>query len=561
MTLAELRLATQLASIPAPITEVRPGEDKIPDIVNLLVKNDVPLEPLVRFRQNDYPELFQSPIFNEAYAEQMERCQSWRGEYSILRKNFVELGIHTVLIKSSGFFPYTSGNLDTLVRRKDFDTVHRLLINLGYLELNNCREFNKKLYKKFQQGKETFALHLHKSIGWESTFIGNGEAFVGYSKSKFDPLVTMLSPENYVLTTLAHSFYENEAFRILDIAIIRRGLSEKLDWEYMKGIADQFGWTDGFYAALLIYDGLEKALFENALLPGEVVSQATSYLGKGYSWFSRYLRNKFKKKIELPFRLNSNVRRLFFYKKLITQPRNMPLSTRLWWTSSVIKEYILFSLGMKQTKPFLISLSGPDGAGKTTFAQSLASLFQQCGVNSKIVWLRIASSPLWYLRLKNRFSSNQSSPGDDGSGGNDKVGVVTRIARTIDLFMFLLTAALWLSLKLSRRNVVLICDRYYYDAIVDMKLRGTRYRHLISRIMNILCRRPDINLLMYVAGEELEKSVEYQHQKKYFAELEDRFNFWVTHRSAGSDDESQQWATEIVRRYLEQCFHRKYLAE
>lgn len=52
----ELKFAAQFASIPELIKEARPGEDKIPRIVNLLVGNHFPLELLVKFRKNDYPE-------------------------------------------------------------------------------------------------------------------------------------------------------------------------------------------------------------------------------------------------------------------------------------------------------------------------------------------------------------------------------------------------------------------------------------------------------------------------------------------------------------------------
>jgi len=65
---------------------------------------------------------------------------------------------------------------------------------------------------------------------------------------------------------------------------------------------------------------------------------------------------------------------------------------------------------------------------------------------------------------------------------------------------------------------------------------------------------------MYVPTKERDNPLGYQ-QSQYYRELAYSFDFWNVNRSLDGDSESHQLAREIVQKYFEKRFRKRYEGE
>ena len=55
-----------------------------------------------------------------------------------------DVGIPSVLIKSPGYIPYTNSNVDVLVPTHQMSEAHRIMLELGYLELKESLDYSQE---------------------------------------------------------------------------------------------------------------------------------------------------------------------------------------------------------------------------------------------------------------------------------------------------------------------------------------------------------------------------------------------------------------------------------
>jgi hypothetical protein len=182
-----------------------------PAITDILSLNAIPLAYLSDEDNQALSPLFGSTAFVAELQKHQEKYARWKRSFELVRDSFLSEGVNYVFIKSPSLFTYTSGNLDVLVKEQDFGRAAGLLKRNGFIELKNIREPHKYLYKRFDCGKEIVAIHLHSRVFWGATFIDPDSIWSGADGRLFDDVVFSMSAEDCLLTTFAHSFYENSA--------------------------------------------------------------------------------------------------------------------------------------------------------------------------------------------------------------------------------------------------------------------------------------------------------------------------------------------------------------
>jgi hypothetical protein len=198
-------------------------------VLAILIENKVPLVGLRDDPALSACPLLKLPAFQRAETENERIWRSQRDEYAKVRDRFLQRGIESVLFKSAGLapsFPYTSGNLDTLVHPEYIQWGREILGELGYVELRNIEEPLKLLFRRFEGGESVSAIHLHGTVGWGVPFVDDSALWRRVRTSGDDPLVLVPASEVALLVAIAHAFYEDKAFRLLDVARIRHCLRE-----------------------------------------------------------------------------------------------------------------------------------------------------------------------------------------------------------------------------------------------------------------------------------------------------------------------------------------------
>lgn len=539
-------------------------------VLKALIKNRVPLSSL----KND-PVCKDCPLllgadFQKAEHDETLIGNSQREEYGELRRAFLQKGIQSILIKSTGLspsFPYTSDNLDTLVQPEHIDSSRQVLNDLGYVELRNIEEPKKWLFRKFKGGESVSAVHIHGLVGWGVPFLDDPVLWKRVRPSEDDPWVMIPSPEDAFLVTVAHAFYENKSFKLLDIARIRYCLHQgDLDFKEVEKIARDRGWEDGLAFCLLLYSQLEWLLFDEILIPNNVLEWARSTVSAN-AWLSRWLKNELKREeAHFPFRVSFFFGKLLYYRKILKDSyRNLPI--RLHDVFYTLVWGIKQKFHIKGQRGMIVSLSGIDGAGKTVHGQALVKAFETSEIKSHIFWNRFGSSA-----QKNDSRLNEaaiSHPSD----------IAASLARRRQRLHNPLIRSGWLVFNLIgfivRCNLhvrfprwfggVVICDRYLYDAIVEIKAslpEGSRWVSIAEWLLVRLCPRPNLAWLLdspaeiSVGRQPDEKGgttacEELSKQRLEFATLASKYQLEVLTTSSNLEDTSSLVVRETLRKYYE----------
>jgi thymidylate kinase len=161
--------------------------------------------------------------------------------------------------------------------------------------------------------------------------------------------------------------------------------------------------------------------------------------------------------------------------------------------------------------PYIISLMGSDGSGKSTLARVLASRLQARDQPAVVVWatLRpvlmrpfIKAAKFLLVRKHDKFADY------DGHMEVKRAGMrklrwthgIYFLLMLVDYLPQVLYKVSWQ--KLRGRNV--ICDRYFYDLILDY---GAHVNAPVERVLQLAQRvsflfpRPDLNYLVAVPPE------------------------------------------------------------
>lgn len=436
---------------------------------------------LPQLRRNKVPLLWfagckpVSAPWREAITADQQRWAQQRAGYAPVHERWAAAGIPHVFIKALGpapSFPYQSDNLDILVPTERSQEAQDILRATGFVELRNVEEPHKYLYRRFSEGAEICGIHLHEHIGWIVPFVNVGPALARSRLSTDDPLVAVLWPEDGLLTTLAHFFYEDKEVKLLDWAKVVYCLrTYELDWDYMYRMATSRGWADGLGASLLFVDHLHRLLTNEPLLTETLRALAWEAQAPGQR--GRLVRCLEQAQPQLPLRIPFVLSKSYFYAKVFRDPQRD--FQRKLWDAVVHTGYgvRMRYKGMDQ-KAMLITLSGVDGAGKTSHARVLEKAFDGCHIRARYIWSRGGSSPLMTAAI-GFWKWLRGGDIHRGTPSPDRVAARVRAFRSpwVRHIWTWLTAVDLLGQYTLRTRIplllgwVVICDRYVYDALAE----------------------------------------------------------------------------------------------
>ena len=96
-------------------------------ITDILSLNAIPLAYLTDKGGQALSPLFGSTAFVGELQKHQEKYARWKRSFELVRDSFLSEGVNYVFIKSPSLFPYTSGNLDVLVKEQDIARAAELL--------------------------------------------------------------------------------------------------------------------------------------------------------------------------------------------------------------------------------------------------------------------------------------------------------------------------------------------------------------------------------------------------------------------------------------------------
>jgi thymidylate kinase len=525
--------------------------------------------PLLAFGASAPSWLAADPTFRQACAAEQEWYDTQRGEYLRVRQAWLDRGIDCLMIKSAGnapSFPHTSDNIDILVRPADGLAARDTLRRLGYVELRNIEEPQKHLFRRFHDGRCVSAIHVHERVAWFVGFMDEASLWARLRPAEDDPMVNLPSPEDAVLINLAHACYENKRLRLNDVMRVRHVLRRAdghLDWAYMERVAASRGWLDGLAFLLLLYADLEVALFGATLVPGGVRERLARLVDRVA--FARRRLGELREggAIALPLDLSYLFCKKLYYRKILADPAE---SLRRRWrdVGLTLVWGLKLKSGVRPQPGMVVSISGPDGSGKTVHAEALIEALRLSEIKADRFWSRGGSTGL--VELANRLRRRLGGAGAAASG--DSISQRRRrmeqpLARFAwswlvagdQVATYLLRA--WLPARFGR---VVVADRYVYDTAVEMDASlpsDARWSRLAIAAMLRLAPRPDAAYVLEVSPEtaRARKPDEVWHtdlaaERWRYRALADRRGLRLLSTEGAFAESNDRLIREVMTRYM-----------
>jgi len=385
--------------------------------------------------------------------------------------------------------------------------------------------------------------------------------------SEDDPLVHVPAPEDALLVTIAHAFYEDKCFKLLDIARIRYCLHQgNLDFSEIERIARRRGWEDGLAFCLLLYSRLEDWLYGEQLISDEVLERARRVV-RSNAWLSQRLESALKRdEVHFPFRLSFLFGKLLYYRKVLNDPQRSR-ATRMGDVIRTLAWGIKLKLDISGQRGLIVSFSGIDGSGKTVHVQSLVSAFEIAAIKSRTVWSRFGS-----LAQK----SDAGRPGAEKLRASDTATSLARRRRKLRhpvvRLGWLLYNLTGLVLRYNRQvrlrrwlGEVVICDRYIYDAVVEIGASlpdDPGLSRWAERVLTRLCPRPDVAWLLDVPADlsverqadenrSIASCEELSRQRSGYLALAETYGLRLVATSSRPEETTSQVVRETLLKYYD----------
>ena len=182
----------------------------------------------------------------------------------------------------------------------------------------------------------------------------------------------------------------------------------------------------------------------------------------------------------------------------------------------------------------IISFSGLDGSGKTTYSLAALKYIKEKKIDVK--YMHMIKGSFYHLILNNfigRFSKSSKSFLEEGLRGKKSrmAFFFTKLIKKILLFVNLIIFNIRYAGFKGDKKHNLICDRYFYDEIVQMRYLSLASERFVG-IYKRLVIKPDIAFFIKVDphlafSRKLDAQKEYFQEKSvFFAELSRESN-WI----------------------------------
>jgi energy-coupling factor transporter ATP-binding protein EcfA2 len=475
--------------------------DEASSVIAFLRRNRVPVAVLGRAALVASAD--SSGAFDSYVCEERERHDRQLAAYLEVAGAWAEEGIEAVLVKSPGFFPYTSSNVDVLVPRDRARQACLILEDLHYRELPTIREPYKRLFRRIDRPQLGFPIHVHTAIAWISSFLTDADVLETRRRHKDIALLLYPSPDNTFAITTAHWVYEDKQLSLRDLYHASLAVGDGVDWEGMRRQADVAGWRNGLELAFALY-GIAAEMFSatrlHAALPTPEVKAGL---------LSREL-DRSRRRSSAPIRLSKPVLKGMHLGKALADQR-LSWREKLSEVSRVVYFAAETKLPQVRNGPLVVvSVAGPDGAGKTTLTRALQAFLEgEVGVSVRYHWLRLGTST-WLDLARGKAASLFGLIGGEGHAaqatlapGHRKTLLQSR-PRLRAAWCWVLVADFLVRryAETTRSRLVggiHIFDRDSTDAAVDLELLY-RFRH--AHVAVLLAPRPTVQILLTPFGDD-----------------------------------------------------------
>lgn len=172
----------------------------------------------------------------------------------------------------------------------------------------------------------------------------------------------------------------------------------------------------------------------------------------------------------------------------------------------------------------IVVFSGIDGCGKTTYAKAATHYLIAKGTAAR--YMHISRDSFYHFLLNNfigKFSKSSQTSLEKGlrNKENKTYFLLTGTLKKILLFIDILIFNIRYSHYKNNKKQTLICDRYFYDNIVQMEYLSIAGHSFISLYRKLIAA-PDIIFLLhadpavaYLRKPEYEKEYFFQKQELY----------------------------------------------
>lgn len=437
----------------------------------------------------------------QIYEEQKLRLEYILRTFEIIKKQFIAEKIPFIFIKSPGYFPLFSDNLDIIINPKNSIKAKKILEKNNYFELFKWSEPFKAYYRKYENTSEILSIHLHEKVAWDGNiFLDHDFCFNDAQEMNSLPGYYMPGVENSIIITLAHSLYENKYILLGDYQkILYLFKNQNVDISKVLKRVKQYNWEDGFKYIIQKYLNIEKSWgVENGI---------NCFFNKKYS-HSHTIVNKY-----FPYKINKYKSRGLFICKML-RDEAVPVQKKIKWTigtfSLAIKRKFKISMQsqfkVRQTA-FIVSFSGVDNSGKTTLAQSVEKIMNDCDFKTVYLWNRVGSSSIFLRMFTSLFNLFRKDKDSKGTGDTFR-----RSSRFDYLQNNILLKYIWLFVSLSDYiliinfkilyNVLLgkvvLLDRYYYDVVDEISAIVKNKKKMERRISKLILFKPDVAFYLYI---------------------------------------------------------------
>jgi thymidylate kinase len=455
---------------------------------------------------------------SKSFAETYEFAVAFKQEVLKIMKTLSNNGVATIFIKSLTEIPLDSSNFDILVKQRNILKAKTILEDLGFIELTRIREYewggppHKFLFRKLYNGI-VMSIHLHTQVAWVGMkFVNEKKLWNRINNRIIDGVkLEFPSPENHLLTTVAHAFFENKCLKLSDLLCMVEDFQHafEMDWDYIVDHTVNDGWFEVFYAFLGLTDHVHKSFFGKKLVDENIFKKLArnGQLNKAVS-IEKQLINLFEKELVLPLKLPNRIIIKAFIKKVFATPnfsflqKSMKIFSTSW--SYVKKRF------KKEIPGFLVCFSGQDGTGKTNHSKLLQKELSHRKIRTDYIWSRGIGyfiEPLLRMARLLILGSKLSKSSEYTSKRNS---VLKREPiRTLWTYATLADEILLIFFRVRislLRGRVVICDRYILDILVDLKCELDKdISGIIQKFIKKLIPAPKIHFILDAKPEELLK--------------------------------------------------------
>lgn len=522
------------------IKNVKPEINEInyDDVLANLILNSISLIELVNNNTTTYyDDFYQSVPFQIEYEKEKDRFNQWQDDFLEIKAKWDLEKIDYIFHKSFGDFPYLSGNLDILVREKDFKRAGEILVELNYINLRNIQEAHKEFYRKLDDGREFVPIHLHERVCWGVPFDEIKHIWKNYKISDTNPVVKYPCTEDAILLILSHHFLEDHLLSLFDLLIFQKCINVgNIDWEYIERTTKTHCWEHSFYTALIIFDYLNENIFGFNLVPRNLLEKSSKYVSQ-VKWIRKTLqKNILKKDLIMPFRIPHLWTRFHSSQRILKDETFGSKFDRFYIViTHLLDGFIHNKLKIKAHAPLFVVFCGIDGCGKSSHINTLLENHRICDIRSKAIWSRAGSLPgiNKLLKIVHLFKGN-SAKKEIKKQDYQKRKSLPKNQVTIHLWRLLNSWEMifWYFFKIRIPLIFgksIIADRYIYDSIIDMEILGNsaKYNRFIYKLLELLTPKPDVIFNLNVDLDNIisrgvdesrdELAIKEKHYKKFLS--------------------------------------------